>query len=124
MFDCRGAGCVECCLETVMPLSRDDINRLKGLGFDVREFTVKGGGEIRLSNVDGRCFFLADDGCTVYGDRPTGCRFYPLVLDGRRVLVDPDCTHGEMFKVGPGDAARLKSFLRLLRREKRKERVR
>jgi hypothetical protein len=107
-----------------MPLSRDDISRLKGLGYDVGVFTVMGGGAMRLSNVDDRCFFLGEAGCTVYEDRPTGCRFYPLVLDGGRVIVDPDCTHGEMFTVGPGDASRLKSFLRLLRRERRMERVR
>ncbi len=107
-----------------MPLSRSDIARLKGLGYEVRAFTVKGEGEMRLSNVDGRCYFLGEVGCTVYEDRPTGCRFYPLVLDNGRVVVDPDCRHGEMFKVGPGEAERLKSFLRLLRRERRMERVR
>lgn len=124
LFNCRGAGCVECCLDTVMPLSRKDITRLKGLGYDVREFTVKGEGEVRLRNVDGRCYFLGDVDCTIYEDRPMGCRFYPLVLDSGRVIVDPDCRHGERFTVDPDEAARLKSFLRQLRREKRMERVR
>lgn len=111
-------------MDTVMPLSRKDIARLKGLGYDVREFTVKGEGEVRLRNVDGWCYFLGDVDCTIYEDRPMGCRFYPLVLDSGRVIVDPDCRHGERFTVDPDEAARLKSFLRQLRREKRMERVR
>ena len=82
-----------------MPLSRSDIARLKGLGYEVRAFTVKGEGEMRLSNVDGRCYFLGEVGCTVYEDRPTGCRFYPLVLDNGRVVVDPDCRPAEMYAV-------------------------
>jgi Fe-S-cluster containining protein len=85
---------------------------------------VFSGGERRLRNVDGRCFFLEDAGCGVYGDRPAGCRFYPLVADGGgRVLVDPGCRYSDRFTVGERDRDRLRGFLKLIRRERRRELV-
>lgn len=38
--------------------------------------------KLKMGGDDGRgpCPFMADDGCTVYEDRPATCRFYPLGL--------------------------------------------
>lgn len=38
--------------------------------------------KIKMGGEDGKgaCPFMADDGCTVYGDRPSACRYYPLGL--------------------------------------------
>ena len=105
-----------------MPLSLADIERLRGLGYRVGDFMMYSGGERRLRNVDGVCFFLGDDGCRVYLDRPAGCRFYPLVADWRgRLVVDPGCRYSDRFMVGEGDRDRLRGFLRLIKREKRHE---
>ena len=120
MFSCVEAGCHFCCLDTVMPLSLADIKRLAGLGYSVGDFVVFDGGERRLRNVDGRCFFLRDGLCCVYEGRPVGCRLYPLVMDyGGRIFVDPGCRHGDGFSVSGRGASWLRGFIKLLDRERR-----
>ena len=122
VFDCLGAGCHLCCVDTRMPLSLDDIGRLRGLGYRLEDFMVFCGGERRLRNIEGKCYFLEDDGCSVYEDRPAGCRFYPLVADMRgRVKVDPGCRYRDRFTVDNGDADRLRGFLKRLKSERRRE---
>ena len=41
---------------------------------------------------DKKCFFLGEEGCTVYEDRPWACRMYPLgmALPPARAGVEPD----------------------------------
>ncbi len=105
-----------------MPLSLGDIRRLKELGFKVNDFVVQRGGMRRLRNRDGKCFFLDEGRCKVYEDRPTGCRFYPLIIDeDGEVIVDPECSHSSMFSVDPDEAERLLGFLKKLRRERKRE---
>ncbi len=105
-----------------MPLSLADIRRLQALGFKVKDFVVERGGERRLKNRDGRCFFLTDEGCSVYEDRPTGCRYYPLVLDDDdEVMVDPECSHSSMFSVDDVEAKELVAFIQKLKREKKRK---
>ncbi len=122
VFDCLKAGCSKCCIQTYMPLSLADIARLKAFGYKVNEFIVQRGGERRLRNREGKCFFLAEGKCKVYEDRPTGCRFYPLVfdLDGE-VVVDPECAHGAEFTVDPEEGEKLIAFIRKLKREKKRK---
>jgi len=69
--------CLRCCYGTEMVLLREDIERLRRLGF--RGFYEIRGGFYRLRNISGRCFFLdtVGRGCKVYRDRPSGCRIYP-----------------------------------------------
>lgn len=79
---CLEAGCHECCLETEMPLSRLDVERLEALGHPRQRFAEVEDGFTFLANIEGRCFFLdAEGSCSVYADRPEGCRLYPLVMD-------------------------------------------
>ena len=81
-----------------MPLTLEDIKRLTGKGYKVREFVVTCGGERKLRNLNGYCFFLDEGACSVYDERPTGCRLYPLVADWRgMVRIDPMCRHGDKF---------------------------
>lgn len=40
-----------------------------------------------LRREDGRCLFLEEGRCTVYGARPWICRTYPFMLDGDRLAV-------------------------------------
>jgi len=122
VFDCIGVGCHDCCLETRMPLSIADIGRLRGLGYSLADFVVVSGGERRLRNVDGHCFFLGVDGCRVYEVRPLGCRLYPLVVDGGgRVMVDAGCRHRGEFGLDSGSVRRLRVFVKRLRRERFRE---
>jgi Fe-S-cluster containining protein len=41
---------------------------------------------------DKKCFFVGEEGCTVYGDRPWACRMYPLgsALPPARAGVEPE----------------------------------
>ncbi|RLI82312.1 YkgJ family cysteine cluster protein [Archaeoglobales archaeon] len=91
--NCRTNGyCGKCCYETEMPLTAGDIERIKALGFDEDDFSVVVEGVRRLRNVKGACYFLKDNKCTIYENRPIGCRIYPLVLDeDGKVVVDEVC---------------------------------
>jgi Fe-S-cluster containining protein len=52
----------------------------------VEEFSVKIEGcepylrEMKKTGKEGKCFFLEDNLCTIYGSRPLICRFYPFQL--------------------------------------------
>ena len=89
---CRLIGCTRCCVETQMELTRDDIERLERLGYRREEFAVCENGVCRLRNVEGRCYFLSEDGCRVYEHRPLGCRVYPAVcVEGEGIAIDSYC---------------------------------
>ncbi len=75
-----------------MPLTDEDIRRIESLGYRREDFSVKDGKVTRLRNVSGRCYFLdSENRCRIYPHRPEGCRLYPAVLDGGRVVVDKLC---------------------------------
>lgn len=63
-----------------MPLTIEDIIRIKKMGYEVKYFAVFRNGLWRLRNIDGRCVFLSDEGlCIIYPNRPLGCRLYPVI---------------------------------------------
>ena len=78
-----------------MPLTRDDIKRIKQLGYTESDFVVwDQNGVPRLKNVNGRCVFLDTKTmlCKIYPYRPEGCRIYPLVyIEGEGVEPDNLC---------------------------------
>jgi uncharacterized protein len=89
--------CDVCCCNTEMPLTNGDMKRILDLGH--RDFYRKRRGEHILKNIDHRCFFLLGDGrCTIYEDRPEGCRFYPFILGKGGVVMDEDCPQREVFQ--------------------------
>lgn len=114
---CRAHGCAACCYETQMPVLEEDAKRLETRGFARADFTVVDeNGILSLRNVDAtteggkkHCFFLKDDLCSVYSDRPTGCRLYPFVLDehAKRVVRDVDCPWRREFSQDAGVGRRL-----------------
>lgn len=94
-FRCRkGIACWNaCCSNIDITLTPYDLLRLKRrLGLDsgafLREYTVPfemekdGIAGVKLRPVEGgsACRFMTPDGCAVYGDRPTACRYYPVAL--------------------------------------------
>jgi uncharacterized protein len=91
----RCARCGDCCKETSMELSEEDILRLIGLGFKRENICVIGeDGLARLRNIKGQCVFLAKDAktCKVYRNRPKGCEIYPVNCDHEgEVFVDEFC---------------------------------
>ncbi|MDH5747925.1 MAG: YkgJ family cysteine cluster protein [Rhodospirillales bacterium] len=96
-FSChKGISCWnKCCTGADITLTPNDILRLcKHLDMSptdfLREYTVPAFWEqaglpiakIKMSGADGKgpCPFVADEGCTVYENRPVTCRYYPLGL--------------------------------------------
>jgi len=94
-FRCRkGIGCWNaCCSNIDISLTPYDILRLKrrfdmASGEFLRQYTVPYEMEqdsiagIKLRPVDNgtACQFMQPEGCSVYEDRPTACRYYPVAL--------------------------------------------
>lgn len=93
-FRChRGVSCWnECCSRADVTLAPYDILRLKeATGLDTTELLKKhtvpfeldahGVPGLKLrTNDDGACLFMTDEGCSVYENRPTACRYYPSGL--------------------------------------------
>jgi Fe-S-cluster containining protein len=94
-FRChRGVKCWNaCCSNIDITLTPYDILRLKNhLGISSGEFLQKytvpyeidkdGTPGVKLRSVESgtACQFMVEEGCSVYGDRPTACRYYPVAL--------------------------------------------
>jgi uncharacterized protein len=78
-----------------MLLSKKDIKRLEMKGFSQNYFVLfdKQGYAV-LRNRDGYCVFydLTKRRCSVYVDRPSGCRVYPVIFDeDKGVVFDEIC---------------------------------
>jgi Fe-S-cluster containining protein len=113
---CVNHRCLRCCIETSMPLSSFDIQRIVKRGYDLSDFTIKTDGGRLLKNIAGRCAFLSEDGCTIYPYRPEGCRIYPLIWDEDRgqAVRDYLCPYASEFEVKKEDITQLKNLLRRL----------
>jgi Fe-S-cluster containining protein len=94
-FRChKGIDCFNACCKNIdISLTPYDVVRLKKrLGMTSGEFLVKytfpyeierdGIAGIKLKPIDDgtACQFMTDEGCSVYEDRPTSCRYYPVAL--------------------------------------------
>ena len=95
----RCSNCGECCSETEMELSKDDIERLVALGHRRDAFSVTDqDGVIRLRNVDRQCYFYdrCETRCRVYDERPLGCYIYPVVFsEDYGIVIDDLCPLGD-----------------------------
>ncbi|MES9991737.1 MAG: YkgJ family cysteine cluster protein [Candidatus Thiodiazotropha sp.] len=91
-FNChQGVSCFNaCCKHADIQLTPYDILRLKDhLRISVTDFLKNHtlpfemdrdglpGVKLRTDN-DGACLFVNEEGCSVYKDRPTACRYYPI----------------------------------------------
>ena len=78
-----------------MLLSKKDIKRLEKKGLSQNLFVqYDRQGYAQLKNRDGYCVFydLKNRHCSVYEDRPTGCRVYPVILDEEvGIVLDDIC---------------------------------
>ena len=115
-IDCFNA----CCKNIDIMLTPYDILRLKKrLGITSTEFLRQytepfefgkgsvGGVKYKPKEGTNECQFVTDEGCSVYEDRPTACRYYPIgLLSTRRqdenfdrasyALVVEDHCHGHL----------------------------
>jgi Fe-S-cluster containining protein len=89
------SNCGVCCTETEMLLSKKDIKRLEKKGFSENKFVkYDRQGYAQLKNQDGYCVFynLRKRGCSIYVDRPSGCRVYPVIVDEEKgIILDNTC---------------------------------
>src|SRR5512143_2336519 len=95
--------CGECCKETEMLLSNEDIERLKRKGYAETSFVkFDQQGYATLQNVNGNCFFFNPEKttCRERANRPLGCRIYPVMLDeDRGIVIDNICPSASTFTV-------------------------
>jgi Fe-S-cluster containining protein len=93
--------CGECCKETEMLLSNEDIKRLEKRGYDRNSFVrFDREGFAILRNVNGNCFFFDAEKttCRERANRPLGCRIYPVILDEEKgTVVDEICPVAKTF---------------------------
>ena len=87
--------CGECCKETEMLLSNEDIERLERKGYD-RTFFVRfdADGYAILRNQKGNCVFFSPEKrtCRERENRPLGCRIYPVMHDeDNGIVTDSIC---------------------------------
>jgi len=112
-FQChKGISCWnECCSRADVSLAPYDIIRMKThLNIDSSEFLktytvpfeidAHGIPGIKLRTTDdGACLFMKEEGCSIYEDRPTACRYYPSGLLSMRALgASEDERHFLMIK--------------------------
>jgi Fe-S-cluster containining protein len=90
--------CGDCCKETEMLLSTEDIERLERKGYNKKFFVqFDSEGYAQLRNLQDHCVFYAvgKQRCKVYRERPLGCRLYPVIYDETKgIVVDNICPAG------------------------------
>ena len=117
---CIDYKCIQCCLDTNMLLSHQDIERIKRLGFDTNFFVTGRDGWLQLKNQDGRCVFHSSIMCTIYENRPDGCKLYPIIYDKDKncAVFDEDCPHRHRFKRSNNTKQQLYNLISKLEVEK------
>jgi hypothetical protein len=106
-FNChKGISCFNaCCKKADITLTPYDIVRLKDhLGMTSGEFLKKHtvpfemdasgmpGVKLRTTDNEPVCLFVTEEGCSVYEDRPSACRYYPV---GLMTMRKKDVNHEE-----------------------------
>jgi uncharacterized protein len=122
---CFAHACHTCCRDTEMPLRDADIARLEALGHVAKDFAAEDDGWVVLQNRDGACVFLDTRGqCSVYEDRPEGCRIYPLVFEEQvGPALDELCPWRSEFSPGVQEHRRLQALVRVLVNEREARRA-
>lgn len=103
---CEANGCSDCCHDIEMLLTEADLTRLQAArpGEDFWFQADDGFLQLQTREAHGPkpCWFLVDGRCSVWADRPEGCRLYPAIWDDglRRATLDADyCPHTDGFRL-------------------------
>jgi len=115
---CRENSCSLCCFDTEMPLTVEDMERLDASGYS--DYWVERDGFAVLRNIDGRCFFLKDGRCSIYSQRPEGCRYYPAVysMEKERAELDDECPYRMNFCISQETQEGLRKLVERLHGER------
>ena len=117
---CLKNNCIQCCLQTSMFLSLNDIGRIQKQGF-LKDYFVKEKNDwLLLRNIQGRCVFHNGKDCKIYSIRPEGCRLYPLIYDEEYHLsiIDEFCPFKDEFRFQSIDIERLLDLVKQLKDER------
>ncbi|MDG6923530.1 MAG: YkgJ family cysteine cluster protein [Nitrososphaerota archaeon] len=93
---------MSCCFHTEMLLLDEDVERISGLGYEEKFFVAKSQGFKVLKNSRaGRCVFHDETRCTIYENRPKGCKLYPIIFneDLMSAVKDDLCPYREEFRL-------------------------
>lgn len=117
---CLETKCIQCCINTNMVLTIQDIQTIETLGHESRSFITRRNGWLRLRNNKGRCVFHNGTICTIYDHRPEGCVLYPVVYDiyHRCAIYDSECPQKQCFPLSTTKEQRLQSLVRRLETER------
>jgi hypothetical protein len=100
-----------------MLLANADIERLERKGYGEQYFArFDKEGYATLRNQQGHCVFydVAKQRCKVYGDRPMGCRIYPVMYDEAKGIVTDRICPAQDTVTEKQKAKRGKKVLKLL----------
>jgi hypothetical protein len=102
-----------------MLLTEKDIDRLVNRGFS-KSFFVKFDkeGYAQLKNREGYCVFYdaKKRRCSVYADRPSGCRVYPVIFDEQKGIILDDICQSRNTVTDAEKSVKGKRVIRLLER--------
>ncbi len=100
MTICGDLSCSRCCHDREVILTHKDIERLLTMGHYEQVF-AKGsrwGNNLKeMIFVNGECVFLKEGACSVYNNRPTACRIFPMTLGDNGPEFDVSCPYLECF---------------------------
>jgi uncharacterized protein len=83
-----------------MLLLDEDVKRIAGLGYEEQFFAEESEGFKVLKNSRaGRCVFHDGTRCTIYENRPKGCKLYPIIFDedSMSAVKDHFCPYRDEF---------------------------
>ncbi|MFW3146148.1 MAG: YkgJ family cysteine cluster protein [Thermoplasmatota archaeon] len=101
MTICGNLNCSQCCHDREVILTHSDIEKLLTMGHYEQTFArpSRWGQNLKeLIFYNGTCIFLEGGKCSVYGNRPTACRIFPVTLGDDGPELDLSCPHRENFK--------------------------
>ena len=101
---CGDISCSKCCHDREVILTHQDIERLLTMGHYEQTFSrpSRWGHNLKeLIFYQGECIFHQGGKCSVYSNRPTACRIFPMTLGVSGMEIDPKCPHGSQFRSDP-----------------------
>jgi len=119
-YCCLDTHCKQCCIQTNMLLSHDDIETIQKFGYDASFFVEHHHGWLQLKNTHGRCVFHNGARCTIYAYRPEGCMLYPVVYDHdhKRAILDSACPQKKCFQLSQQKTQQLYALVSRLEKER------
>ncbi|MBU0496635.1 MAG: YkgJ family cysteine cluster protein [Candidatus Thermoplasmatota archaeon] len=103
-----------------MHLTFADITQILRQGYDSSFFIKKNNGWMQLKNKKGRCVFHTGNSCSIYPNRPRGCRLYPIVYDieHQTAMYDTECPYPLEFLLDPKQSTEIKQLIAVLFEER------